>query len=274
MRQPPPDGDKGVRRRLALMVEYEGTNYFGFQVQTGQPTIQGALETALYRLTGEPARVRGASRTDSGAHAQGQVVDFLTGSRLPPGTFVGALNYYLPEDIRVLQACEAVAGFHARRSAVSRVYQYRVLSRPWPSALRRRVCYWLRDPLHLESMNEAARGLLGQHDFRPFASGHPVDRSAVRTVSRWQLARQGDTLVIECEANGFLRHQIRRVNSVLLQIGKGKLPAESIKTLLESVGPGTEAKKLWSAVPALPARGLCLVKVNYPKQLLEGNWES
>ena len=114
-------------RRIALWVEYQGTNYNGFQLQLNQPTIQGALEEALARFTGERIRIRGASRTDSGAHAQGQVVDFMTGSGRPTERFPLALNYFLPEDIRVLQAKEVAREFHSRRWAMGRVYRYRLL---------------------------------------------------------------------------------------------------------------------------------------------------
>ena len=206
---------KRPMRRIALWVEYQGTNYNGFQLQLNQPTIQGALEDSLARFTGERIRVRGASRTDSGAHALGQVVDFLTGSRHPAERFTPALNYFLPEDIRVRKALPVAAEFHSRRSARSRVYQYRILARDEPTALLRHTHLWVKEPLDTGRMAEAAGALVGTHDFRVIASGHPEERSAVRTVARWEVRRDGDTVVVESEANGFLKQQIRKANGIL-----------------------------------------------------------
>ena len=243
---------------MALWVEYQGTNYNGFQLQLNQPTIQGALEEALACFTGESIRVRGASRTDSGAHAQGQVVDFLTGSRHPAGRFPAALNYFLPEDIRVLRALPVPDQFHSRRSALGRVYQFRILARTEPSALRRYTHLWVKQPLEFRRMFDAAQGLVGTHDFRVIASGHPEERSAVRTVSRWDVSREDDTVVIECEANGFLKQQIRKANAILLEIGKGKQPVGLMRQTLEGRDAVPE-------IPLLSARGLCLIEVKYPE---------
>ena len=215
------------------------------------------MEEALERFTGERIRIRGASRTDSGAHAKGQVVDLITGSRHPAQRFPAALNFFLADDIRVLWAVPVADGFHSRRSALSRVYQYRILARQSPTALLRHTCLWERAPLDTELMSEAARALTGTHDFRVISPSHPKDRSAVRTVSRWEVRREADTVVIECEANGFLKQQIRKANGILLEIGKGKQPAELMQQALE----GTEDA---SGIPVLSARGLCLMEVKYP----------
>ena len=254
-------------RRLALEVEYEGTNYAGFQLQAREPTIQGELERALYRLTKENIRVRGASRTDSGAHALGQVVDFETGSEYTPDAFAGALNYYLPADIRVLNASEVDSSFNSRRDAISRTYRYRILNRPRPSALWRRDSHRIAEPLNVEYMNLAAQDLVGVHDFRGFAPAHPADRSTVRRVDRWEVKQGLDDpqiINIDCEANGFMQHQIRRTNAVLAAIGKGNLPVRAIREILE--GPENDSSAiLINAIPTLPAKGLCLVKVKYRK---------
>ena len=240
-------------------MEYQGTNYNGFQLQLNQLTIQGALEEALARFTGEQIRVRGASRTDSGAHAQGQVVDFLTASRHQAEKFPLALNYFLEEDVRVLKAIPVAEGFHSRRCAASRVYQYRILARPEPSALLRHTHLWVRQDLDTELMANAAQRLTGTHDFRVIASGHPKDRSAVRTVSRWEVRRTADTVVIECEANGFLKQQIRRANGILLEIGKGRRPVEVMQQAMEGVYD-------IATIPTLSAHGLCLMEVKYPEE--------
>ena len=255
----PPDGPP---RRIALWVEYQGANYHGFQLQLNQPTIQGTLETALTRFTGERIRIRGASRTDAGAHALGQVVDFPTASRHPAERFPAALNYFLPDDIRVLQAIPVADGFHSRRSALGRVYQYRILARPEPTALRRHTHLWERQPLDPEPMAEAARSLIGTHDFRPLAPGHPKNRSAVRTVTQWEVRREADTIVIQSEANGFLKQQIRKANGILLEIGKGQRPTSLMQQLLAGEIPPPN-------LPLLPARGLCLIEVKYPPGTFE-----
>ena len=249
-------------RRLALVVEYDGTNYKGYQLQSGQPTIQGEIELALTKFTGETIRVRGASRTDSGAHAKCQVVDFLTGSGHPLESFPKALNYYLPQDIKVQSASQVSLEFNARRSATSRTYRYNVLVAPWPSPLRRTTHYWLRQELLVAEMNRAAQSFVGVHDFRALAAGHPIDKSAVRIVSRWDVWQEADTVIIECEANGFLRHQIRKANSILVQVGLGNYPEslspESVVSECLKEGPTN-----WMKAPILPSHGLCLTQVKY-----------
>ena len=265
-------------RRIALVVEYEGTNYAGFQLQAADPTIQGEIEKALFRLTGEHIRIRGASRTDSGAHALGQVVDLSTQALYPAETFVNALNYYLPVDIRVVEGRDVQYEFDARRDAQSRVYRYLIWNRGHPPALYRKHCHWIREPLAVQGMNEAAQYLVGVHDFRAFAPGHPADRSAVRQVHRWDVTAGQeirDTIAIACEANGFMQHQIRRTNAVLVEVGKGNLPADCMAGILGDSGNNLCAEAL-DSIATLPARGLCLVEVKYrnPWSEIEGQNET
>ena len=230
----------------------------GFQLQAGQPTVQGEIEKSLERFTGESIRIRGASRTDSGAHARGQVVDFLTQSALPVERFPKAMNYYLPEGIKVLAAQAVPLGFHARKEATSRTYRYHILNRTWGSPLRRHTHFWVRDELQVPKMSVAARGLVGTHDFRALATSHPLEKSAVRKVYRWDVWKQEDTVIIECEGNGFLRHQIRKANALLVQVGKGRYP-ESI------IGDVLNGHVLWNDICApVPVYGLCLMEVKYP----------
>lgn len=245
-------------RRLALIVEYDGTRYAGFQLQVNQPTIQGAIEQAITDFTGEHTRIRGASRTDSGAHARGQVVDFLTSADYSVGTFLRALNYYLPADIKVQASYEVVSDFHSRRSAASRMYRYSILNLPALSPLRRYTHHLVPEELDIKKMGTAAQYLVGVHDFRAIAVGHPADQSAVRQVFRWDVCRNEESVIIECEANGFLRHQIRQANAILVEVGKGKWPETIVKDTLENRLP---EGLTWSS---LPARGLCLMKVTYP----------
>lgn len=259
-------------RRLALVVEYDGTEYAGFQLQLNAPTIQGEIEKALKRFTGENIRIRAASRTDSGAHALGQVVDFVSESTHSAETLIGALNYYLPRDIRITKACETLNIFHSRRAAQSRVYQYRILNRPFPSPLFQRHYHWLRDPLKIDRMNLAAQDLVGTHDFRPFAPSHPTEKSSVREVHRWEVrtAKEDENVVIiTCEANGFMQHQIRRTNAVLIEIGKGTCPQDAIRIILGDTQNTSEDLALHS-IPTLPARGLWLWEVKYRNSWIQG----
>jgi tRNA pseudouridine38-40 synthase len=148
-------------------------------------------------------------------------------------------------------------GFNSRRNATSRVYQFNILNRAWPSPLSSHTHFWVRDELDAARMAESAQGLVGVHDFRPLATGHPRDKSAVRRVDRWEVRRDGATLVIECEASGFLRHQIRKANALLVGVGKSRYPVTITSEVLKSnSGLGAE-------VPVLPAHGLCLVEVKY-----------
>lgn len=212
------------------------------------------MEKALARFTGQDTRIRGASRTDSGAHARGQVVDFRTSTQHPLERFPPALNYHLPKDINVLEAYRVDPGFDSRRCARSRTYQYSILNRPAPSPLRRCTHLWIRESLDVGKMAEAAQLLVGVNDFRALAAGHPKDRSAVREVMHWEVASFEDNIVIECEANGFLKQQIRKANGILTEIGRGKYPVERVTQALAGAVAGT---------PLLPAHGLCLISVKY-----------
>jgi len=239
------------------VVEYEGTRYAGFQVQPRQATVQGELEKGLARFTGEAIRIRGASRTDSGAHAKCQVVDFATISVHPVDRFLRALNYYLPADIKVQAAYEVDSRFNSRRDALSRTYRYLILNRLWPSPLGRNVSFWIKDELDVARMATAAQNLVGWRDFRPVSGGYPENKSGVRRVYRWDVWRERDKVIIECEANGFIRHQIRRTNALLIEIGKGRWPPSIVNHVLDDK---PEGRVHWATVPAC---GLCLEKVTY-----------
>jgi tRNA pseudouridine38-40 synthase len=157
--------------KIVLILEYDGTNYYGFQLQARhpeQPTIQSELEKAIYRLTGEEVRVLAASRTDTGVHARGQVVSFRTQSSLPTRNFVSGMNYYLPEDIAVMSAWQVGDDFDVRSDAVSREYSYYIMNRPTRSALQHRYTYLVPVSLDVEGMNRASRELIGEHDLASF----------------------------------------------------------------------------------------------------------
>ena len=249
-------------RRLALLLEYDGTRYSGFQWQRGVPTIQDEVEKALGKLTGENIRIRGASRTDSGAHARGQVVDFLTAAPYTIDTFPRALNAHLPEDIRVRGVSQVGLEFDSRRCAVSRAYRYTVLNTRWPSALLRNYSHWVPGTLDLSRMREAAGHLRGTRDFSALTVPLPPERSPVRRVTRWDVREVEDRVLIEAEADGFLPHQIRRTNGVLVDVGLGKLETDITKRLTDGSLQGLRN------CPSLPAKGLCLMRVVYPKPII------
>ena len=256
--------DSSAKRRLVLVVEYQGTRYHGFQLQAGQPTIQGELEGALLKLTGESTRIRGASRTDSGAHAKGQVVDFLTQTKLTNETFMRGLNWHLPPDIKVRSSHESCLEFNSRKDAVSRIYRYTVVASSSSSPLLREYAHWVRAPLNVEAMAQGAKTLIGTHDFGALSGPIADGRSTVRTVKRWDVFKNGDVVIMEAEADGFLPHQIRKTASVILEIGKERLKQETMRDILH--GKVVQLDRC----PYLPAKGLCLMAVTYREFSPEG----
>jgi len=271
---------RSVMRNIKLVIEYEGTNYHGWQVQPGLKTIQGVLQSKLSMITKADTEVIGAGRTDAGVHALGQVANFRTDSRMTTEEFKAALNSVLPKDIVIKHVQEVEDDFHARYSATSRTYRYTILHSTTPSAFLRNYTYLVSYPLDVDSMADACKGLLGTHDFSSFAStGDPV-RSFVRTVSDarildtrcsildtgyWMLdarcsmpacSTEHRLICFHMEANAFLRGMVRSIAGTLLEIGKGKMPPEKMKEILK-------AKDRSAAGPSLPARGLCLIKVDY-----------
>ena len=243
--------------RIVLTVEYDGTNYHGFQLQRNQPTIQGELEKALLKLTQKRTRVLGASRTDSGVHARGQMVSFRTESTLPLKTFIMGLNHYLPADIAVGAAYRADETFNVRRNALSREYDYCILNSDTRSPLRQGFSHRVPGYLDTDSMNVACRCLIGTHDFASFASEIDAGlRSTVRAVYKADISRDGDMLTFNIVANSFLPHQVRNTTGSLIQVGQGRMTVNEFCSIIEAKKPGL-------AGPAAPACGLCLIRVNY-----------
>ena len=252
--------------RLALTIEYEGTRYHGFQYQVDAPTIQGEVEQAIQRLTGEPVRIKGAGRTDAGVHAEAQVVAFDTDSAHSTETFVSALNHYLPADIAVRAAHIVAHDFDPRRHAQSRTYRYSILNSRTPSPLARRFTCHIRETLDVERMRSAAALFIGEHDFRRFAAPlQPGKTNSVRAVLDMSLEHRGDIIDLWVTGNAFLQHQVRRMAGALVDIGRGKLSKNDLQEMIDN---GVTNKVAHS----LPAQGLCLVKVdyaNYPPSLAE-----
>ena len=248
--------------KVVLIIEYDGTNYHGFQLQAGEPTIQEEIELALRQLTGENTRVVAASRTDAGVHARGQVVSFRTSSLLPPATMVRALNYYLPADIAVRAAYRVRDTFNVRRHALSREYHYYILNRPTRSPFKANFSYLVPTPLDTSAMGEACQLLIGEHDMASFATGDITTRNTRRTVYQAGIKRDGELVIFNMVANSFLPHQVRNTVGALIQVGLGKMTVAEFNSIIEARKPGT-------AGPTAPAPGLCLMRINYPRPFEE-----
>ena len=248
----------GETRKMVLIVEYKGTAYHGFQLQADVPTVQGEMERALQRLTGNDTRVMAASRTDAGVHARGQVVSFRTEAPFPPRTFVSGLNYYLPGDIAVKAAYRVEELVNVRRDAVSREYHYYILNSPTRSPLKDDFSYRVSASLDIESMNRACEMLVGKHDFSSFASSVDASlKSAVRDVHRAAVEVLGEMVVFQMVASSFLTHQVRNTVGALLCVGRGRMSLDEFRDIIE-------AREYGLAGPMAPACGLCLMQINYP----------
>jgi len=242
-------------KRLVLVVEYDGTRYHGFQLQARVPTIQGEIEQALWRLTGERIRIVGASRTDAGVHARGQVIGFRTRSALSTETFIKGLNYYLPQDIAVRAAFRVNSDFDLRREVISREYRYFMLNSSTPSPLERMRAYLVATPLNVDAMNKACQVLIGEHDFASFTWVGNL-RSTVRTVYKAEVYKEGELAILDMKADSFLPQQVRRTVGALIKVGAGRTDAEAFWEL-------AALKKLGLAGPTAPPYGLCLMKVDF-----------
>jgi len=250
-------------RRIALLVEYEGTAYGGSQYQKNAPTVQGSLERALGRLTSEPIRVAMAGRTDAGVHARGQVASFKTHSRLALSTVARGANALLPRDIAVRAAREAPEGFDPRRWARRRWYRYRLDLGPQKPALQRNFAWHISAELNLPAMAEAAKALNGRHDFAAFTAPSEAKRTVTeRQVFRARFKGRGQGATFDIEANAFLPHMVRRIVGTLVEVGLGKLSVDGFAGLVSEAPPGKASK-------TAPPRGLCLMKVRYESGLFD-----
>jgi len=244
-------------RNIRLLIEYDGINYQGWQVQPKGQTVQGVIEEKLARITGETIHVISSGRTDSGVHAFGQVANFKTKSQLDIGSIQRALNSLLPSDIVIQGVDEAEEGFHARKESKSKVYEYRILNRELRSAFHHKYAWHVPQKLDLEKMKEATRLLIGEHDFSSFRSVGSATRTGVRTVIRaeWKRSREG-FIRFEIEANGFLKQMVRTIVGTLVEVGKGKISSQDFLKILES----KDRKKAGATAPAY---GLFLKEVKY-----------
>jgi tRNA pseudouridine38-40 synthase len=243
------------RPKVAIVVEYEGTRYHGFQIQAHGQTIQSELERVLRAVTQEECRIVGAGRTDAGVHARGQVAHFKTNWRHPWAELGRALNALLPDDIAVRKLAPVAPAFHARRSAQSRWYRYSIFTRSIRSPFSVRHAYHLAAPLEVEAMNAAAASLIGRHDFATFGQA-PNGGHTIREiyVARWQ--RDQEWIFFDVEANAFLRRMVRSLVGTLLRVGSGEISPVEFAAILA-------ARERSAAGVTAPPQGLCLERVVY-----------
>ncbi len=242
-------------RKLKLEVAYDGSRFSGWQRQSSARSVQETLEEALKKLTGKRTRVIGAGRTDSGVHAQQQVAHVTLSEKLPPRILLRALNAILPEDVAVLSVKKAPLDFHAIASAKKKHYRYTIWNKPIRPVFDRDNLLHVPGKLNLTAMRKTAQLLKGKHDFRAFhSSGRPIS-STVRTLSTLTVRSKNGLIRIDAQADGFLYHMVRRIVGLLLETGRGKLPASSARDLLKGNSR--------FIAPTAPAKGLCLIKVFY-----------
>lgn len=240
--------------RILLKVSYDGTDYHGWQVQDGQITVAGVLEVAIKDLTGETVELLGASRTDAGVHARGNVAVFDTQTTIPPERFALAVNNYLPQDVRVMESREVSEDFVPRFQAKNKTYLYRIQNSLVPDPLRRLYVYHAKGKIDVSAMEKAAGYIEGQHDFTSFSSVHTQVKSFVRTVYSCKVSRIDDEIQIMINGDGFLYNMVRIIAGTLLSVGYGKICPEYIKEIIEK-------KDRCSAGETLPPNGLSLQEI-------------
>ena len=243
-------------RNIKLTIEYDGASFFGFQRQKRHRTVQGELESALKKLFQKNIRIIASGRTDSGVHAEGQVVNFRVGSKIPLFKIQQGLNYYLPEDLAVINVEEVSPKFHAQFSAKWKIYEYRILNSRSPSPLERFRAFHVPHPLSMPAMRRGARLLCDKHDFRVFESSGGRRKSAVRTIRKFTVQRKGREIVFTVMSNGFLYKMVRSMVGTLIEIGLGKLSLTDLKQVLT-------LKNRELVGPTVPPQGLVLKQVIY-----------
>lgn len=243
-------------RKLRLGIEYDGTDFAGWQRQTGQRTVQGVLERGVLELLGEAVEIRGAGRTDAGVHAEGQVGSLRLASRIPDGGLLRAMNSILPRDVAITAVETVAPGFDARFSARGKVYRYRIWNHMVRSAKHARTSWHCRAALDLERMRQAAACLTGEHDFRGFRASDCERLNTVRLIRRFEVMRQGALVEVEVEATAFLRNMVRILVGTLADVGRGHLDVARVAHVLRT------GDRTAGGVTA-PPQGLTLARVLY-----------
>lgn len=243
-------------RNIRLLIEYDGTNYAGWQRQKNDKTVQETLSKVIEQVVREKITLYGAGRTDAGVHALGQVANFKTNSAIPSEQLVHAINFYLPHDITAKEATDVPESFHAQYNAKSKVYQYTLLNDWIRSSLKRNFCYICGFQLNMDKMAEASRCLIGTHDFTSFTTKALQEKNRIRTIKKLNIRKEGRYIYFTIEADGFLYNMVRTTVGTLIEAGRGKITVEIVKEILD-------AKNRNMAGPTTPARGLCLMEVKY-----------
>jgi tRNA pseudouridine38-40 synthase len=245
--------------RVALMVEYDGSQYHGWQAQTGLRTVQQALEYALSQVASEDIKVVCAGRTDTGVHALSQIVHFDSTNERLMRAWIHGVNSFLPKDVCVKWGREMPDDFHARYSALSRRYRYVIYNTPIRPAMLRSNVTWQYRQLDHRVMQEEAQCLVGEHDFTSFRSVECQSKTPMRNVHHVQVTRRGDLVIIDITANAFLHHMVRNIAGVLMAVGSGRKPSHWVQDVLRS-----KDRKL--GAETAPPYGLYLVEVTYPSE--------
>lgn len=246
-----------MHRNYKLVIEYDGTQWHGWQRQPNGRTIQEAVETALATMTREKVTLIGSGRTDAGVHALGQVANFICESNLTAPVFQKGLNSLLPDDIVIRECVEVPLAFHARYDVRAKIYRYTIRNHPLPAAIGRHYAWWIRTPLNVKAMAQAASHLVGEKDFKAFEGTGSPRSHTVRQVTRSEVQRPVEDLIhFEIEANGFLRYMVRNITGTLVAVGMDQLQPDEILSILNS-------QDRRQAPPTAPPQGLCLVRVIY-----------
>lgn len=243
-------------KRVMLTVAYDGTNYHGWQLQPNVITIESELNRALSDLFGEKIKVIGASRTDTGVHALGNIAVFDTESRMPADKVAYALNQRLPEDIRIQESREVAIDFHPRHQNSRKTYEYKILNSKFPQPVYRLYSHFTYVPLDVERMRQAAEYLVGEHDFKSFCSVNTVAETTVRTIYDIQVTKQQEMISIRVTGSGFLYNMVRIIAGTLMEAGRGNIEPACIQNILEK-------KDRTAAGPTAPACGLTLLMYQY-----------
>ena len=244
------------RRKIRLIVQYDGSGYSGWQVQPGKRTIQGELSDAVSALAGRKITVHGASRTDAGVSALGQSAVFEVISPIPTENFKDAINDRLPDDIVVTSAAEATRDFDVMGGVTSKLYRYTICTAPGRPVFDIRHCWHIPKELDVAAMDRAAKLLVGEKDFKSFAAGKDTRESSVRTIFSCGVTAEGKWVYIDVEGNAFLYNMVRNIVGMLVEVGLGRAASEKMAEILE-------AKDRTAAGPIAPPEGLCLMWVKY-----------